>query len=208
MFSEMISPFIVASLYISCIKVADMIIGSNDRDHDRVVISRSVVLSLYAAAVAAIFDIHVFKADQLLRWTLKTSLIMVFPLLDSTRNLLQQQQLPHKSPLIMLRDYVIGPYLEEIVFRGTSTDYLSSSLCFSLAHLHQSLSVKESPAQLLVTFLFGLYARHVYVESGSVVTCAVVHGVCNFGGPPDPTIYRNWRVLLTQAILILIAVVI
>ena len=78
-----------------------------------------------------------------------------------------------------------APLLEELIFRGIMLDGLLkrygpltsiivSSLLFGLAHLN--------PWQFVTGFVIGCFLGWVYLRSGSVGACIVIHMAANFSG--------------------------
>ena len=107
---------------------------------------------------------------------------------------------------IGMRNYVLAPWTEEIIFRGCMIPVLLASgisrvalvapLFFGVAHLHhafQKLSNGEKPKtvilvtafQFLYTSLFGSYASHAFCRVGSVLSITLSHSYCNWMGLPD-----------------------
>ena len=163
---------------------SDKITGSRDRDASKVILCRSAILGIYAIIVSCLFSINLLNLNGICRWSIKTCLLMIIPLYDTVRSF----SFAH-SHVITLRNLILAPVTEEIVFRGTAIGYVGSSLAFSLAHghalLHDSTEWPFILVQIGITFLFGLYSYHIYKITGSVLTCTVVHCLCNFIGPPD-----------------------
>jgi membrane protease YdiL (CAAX protease family) len=93
-----------------------------------------------------------------------------------------------------LRDIAIGPIAEECVFRQALFQLVPSiwvtALLFSLAHSHRLFMKHSEPTSILFqcgfTFLFGLYVGGIFARTGSLLTCALVHSICNWVGFPNP----------------------
>ncbi|PWN40530.1 hypothetical protein IE81DRAFT_368197 [Ceraceosorus guamensis] len=113
-----------------------------------------------------------------------------------------------------LRNYVVGPLTEEIVFRGCIVGLTSSTrsstlfhsifltpFYFAVAHLHHAYEVwadhqysttglkiglTHATFQLLYTSLFGWYANWLFVKSASLAPSLVAHVWCNIMGLPAP----------------------
>ena len=78
----------------------------------------------------------------------------------------------------------------------TST-YLISSIYFSLAHAHHLYEhVKQEGiplaralpavlAQVVMTFVFGMYSCYVYLSTGGLLNAVALHTYCNYLGPPN-----------------------
>jgi prenyl protein peptidase len=115
------------------------------------------------------------------------------------------------------RNYVAGPVTEEVIFRSVLIAVsllakLSSSqivfltpLYFGIAHIHHFYeftlthphtpllpAVLRSVFQFAYTTLFGWYAAFVYVRTGSLYACIIIHTFCNMMGLP-----RFWGRLRT-----------
>ncbi|KAJ2786345.1 CAAX prenyl protease [Coemansia interrupta] len=107
-----------------------------------------------------------------------------------------------------LRNYLVGPVTEELVFRSsvvalwvssgistTRTIYLSP-LMFALAHVHHALAQLKAGravrqvllvtcAQVAYTTLFGWLAVALLVRTRSVAGPVAAHAFCNYRGFPD-----------------------
>ncbi|WVR03328.1 hypothetical protein IAU60_000319 [Kwoniella sp. DSM 27419] len=119
-----------------------------------------------------------------------------------------------EAGLIELRNYVVGPITEELVFRssilsvsilgGLSIKSLTfgTPLWFGIAHAHHAYdtfkknggdtaaaiqAVLGSLFQLSYTTLFGWFASYLYLKTGSVVPPIVSHIFCNIMGLYLPT---------------------
>jgi prenyl protein peptidase len=111
--------------------------------------------------------------------------------------------------LLTVRNLVVAPVSEEVVFRGCVVSsmfvatgatpaqlILLSPLYFSLAHVHHgvSLYVAGQPARTAVfvslfqafyTYLFGVFAAFLLVRTGHLPAPVLAHSLCNFFGFPD-----------------------
>lgn len=106
------------------------------------------------------------------------------------------------------RNFLAAPWTEEIVFRGCMVPSLLASgmsplqvtfvcpLFFGFAHLHHAalrLSKGETLTRVIVgttfqfayTSLYGSYATHALIRSGSVTAVSLSHAYCNMMGLPD-----------------------
>ncbi|GAM17074.1 hypothetical protein SAMD00019534_002490 [Acytostelium subglobosum LB1] len=106
-----------------------------------------------------------------------------------------------------LRNYVVGPTVEEVVYRSaivpilyyggysTRSIIIFSPLLFGLSHLHHIFPMgkkrREIIAQLLVsllqvlyTSLFGMFTALIFVRTGNLLSCILVHSFCNMMGLP------------------------
>ncbi|KAJ1726971.1 CAAX prenyl protease [Coemansia biformis] len=114
-----------------------------------------------------------------------------------------------------MRNYVVGPATEELVFRsavvalwtaaGISTELcvLVSPVIFGVAHVHRAVSryvseniplgsvVLSTVLQLAYTTVFGWIAAALFVRTHSVVGPIAAHVFCNVQGLPDPSRIAN-----------------
>lgn len=96
-----------------------------------------------------------------------------------------------------VRDYVLAPVLEELVFRRHSIllwnclpvryRIFGPAALFSLAHVHHAKKgeMMSTVAQLAYTFVFGSYAATLYCLSNSIFPAISAHIFCNLLGLPD-----------------------
>ena len=107
------------------------------------------------------------------------------------------------------RNYVAGPITEEIIFRSViipihllakippSKIVFLTPLYFGIAHVHHCyefmLTHPHAPVvqvvfrtlfQLTYTTLFGWFAAWIYLRTGSVYACIIIHTFCNWVGLP------------------------
>ncbi|WVQ93886.1 hypothetical protein IAU59_000964 [Kwoniella sp. CBS 9459] len=114
-----------------------------------------------------------------------------------------------EAGLIELRNYIVGPVTEELVFRSTiiSVSILGglsfkslifgTPLWFGIAHAHHALEVYRKNGstssaaiqaivgclfQLSYTTLFGWFASYLYLRTGSVIPPLISHVFCNIIG--------------------------
>eukprot|EP00928_Gymnodinium_smaydae_P004496 TRINITY_DN11522_c0_g1_i1.p1 TRINITY_DN11522_c0_g1~~TRINITY_DN11522_c0_g1_i1.p1 ORF type:complete len:351 (+),score=60.92 TRINITY_DN11522_c0_g1_i1:91-1143(+) len=111
-------------------------------------------------------------------------------------------------PWRTLRDIVMAPLVEEIVFRACLVRLWDSALiskgiiifcsplCFALAHTHhfvehvrryedKSVALMQVAFQVFYTSLFGMYTTFLLLRTGSTVAVVLTHGFCNHQGFPD-----------------------
>lgn len=109
---------------------------------------------------------------------------------------------------IILRNYVMAPFVEEFVFRACMLPMLTASvgmkigvivcpLFFGIAHGHHLVEWyrwRQIPfadallitiVQLCYTSLFGLYSAFLFVRTGHLVSPVISHVYCNIMGLPD-----------------------
>lgn len=112
------------------------------------------------------------------------------------------------ADLAVIRNLLVAPLTEELVFRGIllsllipfwsrSTAILISSLLFGLMHTHHfwrslclsgQFNKREAISTLFqctYTALFGAYASLTYFASGHLITPILVHSFCNLNGLPN-----------------------
>lgn len=107
------------------------------------------------------------------------------------------------------RNYVAGPVTEEILFRSVviAVNILAkmsltkivfcTPLYFGIAHIHHFYeftlthphtpllpAILRSVFQFTYTTLFGWYAAFIYVRTGSLYACIIIHAFCNSMGLP------------------------
>lgn len=126
-------------------------------------------------------------------------------------------QIWHNRPntWVILRNWVIGPLVEEIVFRCINCTLLSndfpthynvviSGLLFGAAHFHPQIMqhvfldmerqiLVDSIFQFLYTSAFGMYAASIFMKTRSLWPSTIVHIFCNAMGMPSGDILRNNR---------------
>ncbi|TKY87018.1 hypothetical protein EX895_003695 [Sporisorium graminicola] len=153
---------------------------------------------------------------------LLTALLFLGPLytafLDSTlpfqRHFSYKRDVVDKfTSLAGLRNFVVGPLTEELVFRSSILSLLffagvsraklvwATPGFFAIAHAHHAYSVYlaggrtrsaavraavSAGVQLGYTTVFGWYANFLFLRSASVCAPAVAHVVCNVMGLPNP----------------------
>ena len=109
---------------------------------------------------------------------------------------------------ILLRNFVVAPIVEEIVFRSCMVPLLLPHLgphwtifvCplfFGVAHIHHmfdhlrsgSMTVTQALFNVLLqtcyTSLFGMFSAHLFIRTGHVISAIVAHTLCNILGLPD-----------------------
>lgn len=114
-----------------------------------------------------------------------------------------------------IRDYLVGPLSEELVFRGAgiamyeAADALSrgaieNSLLFGMSHCHHGISawyhgrlslnraIIGTLLHIFMTTVFGIVASEILIRTGSVWASFAVHSFCNWVGPPDFSTNDNW----------------
>jgi len=116
---------------------------------------------------------------------------------------------------VVLRVLVVSPVLEEIVFRELFVRWLvsrgvkdvpllvfGSPVAFSAAHVQnlvvnvvRGMDLRTAGAscllQIVYTYLFGIYATILLLETGNVWVCVAAHVVANGFGFPDFRLRRS-----------------
>ncbi|BFZ63405.1 CAAX prenyl protease [Saitoella coloradoensis] len=126
------------------------------------------------------------------------------------------------------RNYIIGPFTEELVFRACviplhllahesrTKIIFYTPLFFGLAHIHHfyefRLTHSEVPVsvalfrtlfQFTYTTLFGWFASFVWLRTGSTWACVAVHTLCNVMGLPETgSELRGWKKTAYRAALV------
>lgn len=108
---------------------------------------------------------------------------------------------------IWWRNHVVAPFTEEFAFRACMVPILlghysktgaviMSPLFFGIAHFHHMIErIRRgqdtktaffiSAFQFAYTTVFGIYSAFLFVRTGHLTSCVLVHGFCNFMGFPD-----------------------
>jgi prenyl protein peptidase len=111
------------------------------------------------------------------------------------------------SDLCWWRAFVVGPITEEVCFRACMVPVLLGAgfstvcacvlppLCFGLAHVHHVLqhlrdlglvaAIATAVLQLGYTSLFGAFSCWLFIRTGHLLACILVHSFCNAMGLPD-----------------------
>lgn len=125
-----------------------------------------------------------------------------------------------------VRNYVIAPITEELVFRSgilaiylaRGTDKLTmifvTPLFFGAAHFHHAYEMYlegqcKSKIQILCitlfqflyTTIFGWYCAYLFLTTGSVWSCVAVHVLCNSLGVPEWTLDTRKKTLVYRTFL-------
>eukprot|EP00048_Salpingoeca_helianthica_P022905 m.21041 g.21041 ORF g.21041 m.21041 type:complete len:259 (-) comp7989_c0_seq1:87-863(-) len=158
-------------------------------------------LVVYALATAdpagqTLLDIIGFRVRGVSNALGLTMLLFAGPLLQEVLNGTLERP---EADLLALRNLVVAPITEEILFRGcivplmlpalgpTRAVFLSP-LFFGVAHLHhvfQGKALLPCLFQFLYTTIFGWLTSFFFVRTGSVLGPIACHAFCNFMGFPD-----------------------
>lgn len=134
----------------------------------------------------------------------------------------QRSELPLAA---MLRNWLVAPLVEELVFRSCLISYLLaagasttsaiwlSPLLFGASHLHHlydltrhqgyplSTVLQAMLFQLSYTTVFGWLAALFFVRSRHLAAAVLPHAFCNFMGPPAPP-PPQWGALRRRAVVV------
>lgn len=113
------------------------------------------------------------------------------------------------SSWVGYRNYVAGPITEEVIFRSAmiplhllakvspSNIVFVTPLYFGIAHIHHFYeftlthphtsflpALLRSVFQFTYTSVFGWYATFIYLRTGSIYACIIIHAFCNCVGLP------------------------
>eukprot|EP01062_Namystynia_karyoxenos_P002198 TRINITY_DN10778_c0_g1_i1.p1 TRINITY_DN10778_c0_g1~~TRINITY_DN10778_c0_g1_i1.p1 ORF type:complete len:342 (+),score=70.35 TRINITY_DN10778_c0_g1_i1:95-1027(+) len=128
---------------------------------------------------------------------------------------------------VALRNYVIGPVAEEVIFRACCCYFLffggavgGAGLCmtvsaflFALAHVHHLFrmitadgrSMAEGLAMvaggLIVHSVFALFSTFLYIRTGSLTAAVIAHSYCNWLGPPHGEFLDSSRPSMERCII-------
>ena len=128
----------------------------------------------------------------------------------------------------VLRNLVVAPLTEEIIFRSCMLPALRSTgmsvglvsfvgpLFFGFAHGHHALLklcqgrpllfvMLETTFQFAYTFLFGSYVSYAFLQTGSLCAVLLCHAFCNWMGLPDLSFLRHYSLLYPYRLLLLSA---
>ncbi|KYQ88201.1 hypothetical protein DLAC_10887 [Tieghemostelium lacteum] len=106
--------------------------------------------------------------------------------------------------LYSLRDFVVGPAVEEIVFRSvicpilffsgfsSKSIIIFSPFLFGFAHIHHAFTssgdilvkVIRCLIQIAYTSIFGMFTAFVFFRTGNILACILSHSFCNIMGLP------------------------
>lgn len=196
--SILLTTLYVASLYLP--------FNAGDRDHPRVVVSR-----LYTIGALAAFSewyvrqrvpaVHHIQSTPPLKASCAAALLTLLLYsghLAARPSIISPHLRAHPAfRLIALRNYLLAPFLEELVFRRHSLLLWSCqsqrlrimvpAALFSSAHAHHALNTPMSLVllQLAYTMLFGIYAATIFVGTNSLLATVTAHVICNVLGLPD-----------------------
>jgi len=221
--SGMLAMLFVLSLYIWK--------NDKDRDHAETIQKRFISMGICCmlAPLPVIGFIHCYDPEPkylvwlglspvglpnaLIRPLLLTATLFLGPLVDEVvlnghPGMITGLSLHHVN-LKVLRNYVVAPLAEELVFRacicsllvhgGWSHSFagIVAPLMFGFAHLHHiwehmrhanhgfAKALTMAGFQMCYTTLFGIYASFLFFRTGHLVAPFISHAFCNYMGLPD-----------------------
>lgn len=196
---------VVTAIYVSLLYLP---FNNGPRDDTRVILRRVLTLTALAIAIEAYLRARVpavstykphgargaaFVTSACLTLLLYAGHLVVAPV---RRSLLTTIRTPRARP-VALRNYIAAPLLEEMVFRRQTLLIWSCTppmwrlffpaAMFSLAHVHhvRRLGLVTLLFHLAYTFLFGVYAAALYLNTRTVWAPYAAHVVCNVLEIPD-----------------------
>lgn len=189
---------LVTCLYVGCLYLP---FTNGPRDEPHIIRSRLATLSFLsiffewytreripiAQASTLLPKPSAVLAGTALTLMLYSGHLVVTPLRSVLRHPPQDRRHTYRA----LRNYLLGPFLEELCFRrhlvllwschSPRSRVLFPAIFFALAHIHHTISLGLSPMlfQFAFTFLFGVYASVLYTSTHSIWAPFAAHVVCN-----------------------------
>ena len=192
----------LSTLFVSSLYVWDFFvpgITKRGRDDPRVIILRSI--SVVVSSCISLVCCGLYTArwsnfgsptpTSLLFTVIQTMILMMGPIYVSLSTLKKIQT----DPFIWLRNAIVAPIFEEIVFRDCFFRILSHSgfsgaaaivlapILFALSHIHHYQSIFSAIPMVLHTCCFGWIAFWFYTNK-SLLDAIVSHSICNMIGLP------------------------
>ncbi|GAB5361865.1 hypothetical protein AAMO2058_000749700 [Amorphochlora amoebiformis] len=208
--------------------VLSLYIWKNDKDRDHSDTIRKRFISMGLCCVVSPIPLFVFiraydiqaNTFQWLGVTLEglpsalviplalTAMLFLGPLVD---NFILHPESGYSQPLDLrnVRNYVVAPLAEELVFRACICSLLVlggwshgfagivGPLMFGFAHLHHVLehmrhaghglnkALQIAGFQTCYTTLFGMYASFLFLRTGHLIAPFLSHAFCNYMGLPE-----------------------
>ena len=193
-------------------------------------------ISLYIGPiVASLFRVHELRKLMILRGGQQS--VGSYPV-EVFRQLIQPDLHSFLTPETNnefwrnMRNFVVAPLTEEIIFRGCMIPPLLACttlsviqvtfiapLFFGFAHVHHAITRlsngEKLPSVILITVfqfvyttLFGSYASYAFIRTGSVLAVTVSHAFCNWMGLPDLSFVQirhpmyQYRIILLASFLV------
>lgn len=197
------------------------------RDDYVVVCERLKVISLYTGWVLVavwligptthelgLTPIHHYTIHNVFKYSAITVVLFIGPVVDYIIRRYRDKTLlawpkhiaQELNNVYGIRNFVIGPVSEELVFRSCiiavndyhSWEYLVfvTPLWFGAAHIHHAYEeyltrektikviLVQTTLHFVITTLFGWYSAYLFVHTGTVYSSIAVHIFCNAIGPP------------------------
>lgn len=171
------------------------------------------------------FRLRKLKIKDVLWPLIITATIFLGPIVDEILNrrwFIALPTLNRPNVYTFLRNWLLGPLLEEIVFRCINCTLLSndfpthynviiSGLLFGAAHFHPQIMqhvfldmerqlLVDSIVQFIFTSAFGMYVATIFMKTKSLWPAAAVHIFCNVMGLPSGEVIRTkWLKLVTTS---------
>ena len=112
-----------------------------------------------------------------------SALAVLFPMwLAELMQLEEAAGLTDMTPLTLIYVCIIGPMVEELGFRGLSTEYLRRGFGFWGTCIIQAIIfgvMHMNPMQACYAFVIGLGLGYVYLKTGNIIVTMVLHMVYN-----------------------------
>ena len=184
-----------------------------------VTVTSPLILTLLADSVpniTSVLNTLGFKWNSLLPAVLvPVGLILILyagPLLQSLTTDGILHHLKGERHDIMLRNYLVAPVAEEIVFRscivplflphlGINKSILITPLFFGTAHVHHMLehlrtetsittqtvldAILTALVQTTYTSIFGMFSAYLFIHTGHIISPITAHILCNILGLPE-----------------------
>ncbi|XP_003389726.1 PREDICTED: CAAX prenyl protease 2-like [Amphimedon queenslandica] len=220
--SSLLACFGLAGSFVLSLYLAD---GGRSRDHPLTVKRRITAVTMVTIAsplllyvlagyppLPTLLQLLGIKTEGLLRSVtipfILIPLLYAGPILQTLTSEGLVNPLADERPDIILRNYVVAPLAEEVVFRGCMVPlllpHLQSSwtiiigpLFFGLAHIHHLigrylhegepllLGIINALFQTTYTSLFGMFSSYLFIRTGHLVTPVLSHSLCNVLGLPN-----------------------
>ena len=222
--SALLACFGLAGSFVLSLYLAD---GGRSRDHPLTVKRRVTAVTMVTIAsplllyvlagyppLPSLLHLLGIKGDGLLHSIMVPFILIPLlyagPILQTVLSEGFNSLLADERPDIVLRNYVVAPVAEEVVFRGCMVPlllpHLGSTwtvvlgpLFFGLAHVHHLIGryIHEGEPLLLglvnalfqttYTSIFGMFSSYLFICTGHLATPIVSHSLCNVLGLPNFT---------------------
>ena len=184
--------------------------GMSDRNDDKVIACRFVSISLVTYSSWLLVEWYIGRAYRfgtpslmnLIKTGVQVVLLMLGPCYEQFPFFWQFKR---ADIMIFIRNIIVAPLFEEIVFRAFFWEILTHSGCsftftvilapvlFALSHMHgnsSSMSVRDSFGTVVHTCIFGWIAFYFFVTR-SVWDAVLAHALCNCIGLPNRTVRKS-----------------